>query len=76
MHREVGVRPLIERYGPGFQAVARRLLGDPFLVEDSTQQAMLAAWRYLPQFAKPDQPPARRSAMYRCEVADIGQGVA
>jgi RNA polymerase sigma-70 factor, ECF subfamily len=46
---------LIERYGPTFHAVARRILDDPLLAEDATQQAMLAAWRFLPQLREPDQ---------------------
>jgi len=45
---------LIERYGGTFHAVARRILGDTVLAEDATQQAMLAAWRYLPQIREPD----------------------
>ena len=46
---------LIERCGPMFHAVARRVLDDPFLADDATQQAMLAAWRFLPQLHEPDQ---------------------
>lgn len=46
---------LIERHGGTFHAVARRILGDPMLAQDATQQAMLAAWRFLPQVREPDQ---------------------
>ena len=50
-------------------AVARRILRDYDLAEDATQQALLAAWRDLPQLRDPDRfeswsyrPPSRRRA--------------
>ena len=36
-------------------AVARRILRDYDLAEDATQQALLAAWRDLPQLREPDR---------------------
>jgi RNA polymerase sigma-70 factor (ECF subfamily) len=38
-----------------FLAVARRILRDFDLAEDATQQALLAAWRDLPQLRDPDR---------------------
>ena len=53
-------------------AVARRILRDYDLAEDATQQALLAAWRDLPQLRDPDRfeflvVPARRARLLRRE---------
>lgn len=45
---------LIERIGDGLHSVARRILRDTSLAEDATQQALLNAWRHLPQLRNPD----------------------
>ena len=45
---------LIERIGDGLHSVARRILRDTSLAEDATQQALLYAWRHLPQLRNPD----------------------
>src|ERR671918_398922 len=43
---------LIERIGDSMHSVARRILRDTTLAEDATQQALLDAWRNLPQLAR------------------------
>ena len=52
---EAAFDALIERVGSQLHSVARRILRDPYLAEDATQQAMLDAWRYLPQLRDPDR---------------------
>ncbi|MDQ3879490.1 MAG: sigma-70 family RNA polymerase sigma factor [Chloroflexota bacterium] len=46
---------LVERFGDSLHSVARRILRDTTLAEDATQQALLAAWRNLPQLRDPDR---------------------
>ena len=46
---------LIERIGDSMHSVARRILRDTTLAEDATQQALLDAWRNLPQLRDPDR---------------------
>ena len=48
-------RRSIERIGDRLHSVARRILRDPYLAEDATQQALLDAWRHLPQLRDPDR---------------------
>ena len=46
---------LVGRIGDSLYSVARRILRDTSLAEDATQQALLAAWRNLPQLRDPDR---------------------
>jgi RNA polymerase sigma-70 factor, ECF subfamily len=46
---------LVERLGDSLYSVARRILRDTTLAQDATQQALLAAWRNLPQLRDPDR---------------------
>jgi RNA polymerase sigma-70 factor, ECF subfamily len=46
---------LVERIGDSLYSVARRILRDTTLAEDAAQQALLAAWRNLPQLRDPDR---------------------
>jgi len=46
---------LIGRVGDQLHSVARRILRDPYLAEDATQQALLDAWRNLPNLRDPDR---------------------
>src|SRR5919108_4292014 len=46
---------LIGRIGDSLHSVARRILRDTTLAEDATQQALLDAWRFLPQLRDPDR---------------------
>ena len=46
---------LIGRVGDQLHSVARRILRDPYLAEDATQQALLDAWRNLPSLRDPDR---------------------
>jgi RNA polymerase sigma-70 factor, ECF subfamily len=46
---------LVGRVGDSLYSVARRILRDTSLAEDATQQALLAAWRSLPQLRDPDR---------------------
>ena len=46
---------LVGRIGDGLYSVARRILRDTALAQDATQQALLAAWRNLPQLRDPDR---------------------
>jgi RNA polymerase sigma-70 factor (ECF subfamily) len=46
---------LVERIGDSLYSVARRILRDTTLAEDATQQALLDAWRSLPQLRDPDR---------------------
>src|SRR5918994_6191540 len=46
---------LIERIGDSLHSVARRILRDTTLAQDATQQALLDAWRHLPQLRDPDR---------------------
>ena len=46
---------LVGRIGDGLYSVARRILRDMTLAQDATQQALLAAWRNLPQLRDPDR---------------------
>jgi RNA polymerase sigma-70 factor (ECF subfamily) len=45
---------LVKRYRPAAQRTARGLVGDPDLAEDIVQQALLRAYRCLPQIAAPE----------------------
>jgi RNA polymerase sigma-70 factor (ECF subfamily) len=46
---------LVERIGDSLYSVARRILRDTILAQDATQQALLDAWRHLPQLRDPDR---------------------
>jgi RNA polymerase sigma-70 factor (ECF subfamily) len=46
---------LVERLGDSLYSVARRILRDTTLAQDATQQALLDAWRHLPQLREPDR---------------------
>lgn len=46
---------LVGRLGDSLYSAARRILRDATLAQDATQQALLAAWRYLPQLRDPDR---------------------
>ena len=46
---------LVGRIGDSLHSVARRILRDTNLAEDATQQALLDAWRHLPQLRDPDR---------------------
>ena len=46
---------LVGRVGDSLYSVARRILRDTTLAQDATQQALLAAWRNLPQLRDPDR---------------------
>jgi RNA polymerase sigma-70 factor (ECF subfamily) len=46
---------LVGRIGDSLYSVARRILRDTTLAQDATQQALLAAWRNLPQLRDPDR---------------------
>ena len=46
---------LVERIGDSLYSVARRILRDTTLAQDATQQALLDAWRHLPQLREPDR---------------------
>ena len=46
---------LVERFGDSMHSVARRILRDTNLAQDATQQALLDAWRHLPQLKDPDR---------------------
>jgi RNA polymerase sigma-70 factor (ECF subfamily) len=46
---------LIDRVGDSLHSVARRILRDPTLAEDATQEALLNAWRNLPRLRDPDR---------------------
>ena len=46
---------LVDRIGDSLYSVARRILRDITLAQDATQQALLAAWRNLPQLRDPDR---------------------
>jgi RNA polymerase sigma-70 factor (ECF subfamily) len=46
---------LVGRIGDSLHSVARRILRDTTLAQDATQQALLAAWRNLPQLRDPDR---------------------
>jgi RNA polymerase sigma-70 factor (ECF subfamily) len=46
---------LVGRIGDSLYSVARRILRDTTLAEDATQQALLAAWRFLPRLRDPDR---------------------
>jgi RNA polymerase sigma-70 factor, ECF subfamily len=46
---------LVERVGDSMYSIARRILRDASLAEDATQQALLEAWRHLPQLRDPDR---------------------
>ena len=46
---------LVERMGDSLYSVARRILRDTTLAQDATQQALLDAWRHLPQLREPDR---------------------
>jgi RNA polymerase sigma-70 factor (ECF subfamily) len=52
---EAAFDALIGRLGDQLHSVARRILRDPFLAEDATQQALLDAWRNLPSLRDPDR---------------------
>ncbi len=44
---------LVDAIGDGLNAVAYRILRDPGLAEDATQQALMTIWRTLPQLRDP-----------------------
>jgi RNA polymerase sigma-70 factor (ECF subfamily) len=46
---------LVGRIGDSMHSVARRILRDTSLAQDATQQALLDAWRYLPNLRDPDR---------------------
>jgi len=46
---------LVGRIGDSLHSVARRILRDTTLAQDATQQALLDAWRHLPQLRDPDK---------------------
>ena len=46
---------LVGRFGDSMHSVARRILRDTNLAQDATQQALLDAWRHLPQLKDPDR---------------------
>jgi RNA polymerase sigma-70 factor, ECF subfamily len=46
---------LVGRIGDSLHSVARRILRDTNLAQDATQQALLDAWRHLPQLRDPDR---------------------
>ena len=46
---------LVDGVGDGLHSVARRILRDPTLAQDATQEALLDAWRNLPQLRDPDR---------------------
>ena len=46
---------LVGRIGDSLHSVARRILRDTTLAQDATQQALLDAWRHLPQLRDPDR---------------------
>ena len=46
---------LVDRVGDSLYSVARRILRDATLAQDATQQALLGAWRNLPQLRDPDR---------------------
>ena len=46
---------LVGRIGDSLHSVARRILRDTTLAQDATQQALLDAWRSLPQLRDPDR---------------------
>lgn len=46
---------LVGRIGDGLHSAARRILRDPSLAEDATQQALLELWRNLPRLRDPDR---------------------
>jgi RNA polymerase sigma-70 factor (ECF subfamily) len=46
---------LVGRIGDSLHSVARRILRDPSLAEDATQQALLELWRNLPRLRDPDR---------------------
>ena len=46
---------LVGRIGDSLHSVARRILRDTSLAQDATQQALLDAWRHLPQLRDPDR---------------------
>jgi RNA polymerase sigma-70 factor (ECF subfamily) len=46
---------LVGRIGDSLHSVARRILRDTTLAQDATQQALLDAWRHLPQLKDPDR---------------------
>ena len=52
---EAAFDALIGRVGDQLHSVARRILRDPYLAEDATQQALLDAWRFLPRLRDPDR---------------------
>jgi RNA polymerase sigma-70 factor, ECF subfamily len=59
---------LVGHIGDSMHAVARRILRDTTLAEDATQQALLDAWRHLPQLRDPDRFEAwtRRLVVHAC----------
>ena len=46
---------LVGRIGDSLHSVARRILRDTSLAQDATQQALLDAWRHLPQLRDPEK---------------------
>ena len=46
---------IVGRIGDSMHSVARRILRDTTLAQDATQQALLNAWRSLPQLRDPDK---------------------
>lgn len=44
---------IVETIYPRFRSVAYRIVRDPFLAEDATQQALLRIWRKLPRLRDP-----------------------
>ena len=46
---------LVEGLGDALHGLARRILRDASLAQDATQQALIDAWRHLPQLRDPDR---------------------
>jgi len=56
MHGDTGAfDELVERVGDTLHAIARRILPEVALAQDATQQALLDAWRHLPQLRDPER---------------------
>ena len=52
---EAAFNELVGRVGDHLHSIARRILRDPYLAEDTTQRALLDAWQNLPKLRDPDR---------------------